>query len=297
MSYKEKIPARVYRLAFTSNNEQSIQLVKSVLLTLGFTADELILGQERLMWQLMIYKEDAAVITSTLTLFKKLALPNIKCAKTMLKPDDWASKWKRGWKPGRLTKLLDVVPLWHRDTYKVVKGRDYILMDTLLSFGTGLHETTRIVSQFIEDYRSEIGSLLDIGTGTGVLALVALKHKAKKVLAIDIGELSVEAAKKNSKLNKLPFKVICQDIASFKHDDTYDFVAANLVTHDLVKFRRQIVRFVKPNGLLAVSGISLDNWDKFEAGFKTASLVMIKVNKGKQWAGALFRLQSIKQKS
>ena len=73
------------------------------------------------------------------------------------------------------------MPVWYRDKYKPVPGRDYILMDTLLSFGTGLHETTQCMAQFIEDKKGKFESFLDIGTGTGILALVALKHGAKDV--------------------------------------------------------------------------------------------------------------------
>lgn len=292
LSYQERIPAAVYRLLLTASKSENLEIARSVLLTLGFHQDHIIAGQTKTAFQLMVFGEDKDRIAKVGALFKRLNLPSIKSAVSLMKPDDWASKWKRGWKPAKLTKLLDVVPLWHRDKYKPKKGRDFILMDTLMSFGTGLHETTRIVAQFIEDYRGQIGSIFDIGTGTGVLTLVALKHGIKEALAIDIGELSVEAAKKNSKLNKLPFKVLLGDIADYKNKQKFDFVAANLVTHDLVSFRKQIVRFVKPNGFLAVSGISLDNWKTFEKGFIAPPLVLIKSVKGKEWAGALFQVTS-----
>ena len=287
MSYQERIPHKVYRLSLLAKEQDQLDLVEGILLTLGFPAQEIVSTQEKHQWQIALFREEPRELRRAIRLINQLNIKHVSASLTLLKPDDWASKWKRGWKPAKLTRLLDVVPLWHQDKYKKIKGRGFILMDTLMSFGTGLHETTRIVAQFIEQYRGQIHSFLDIGTGTGVLTLVALKHGARDVLAIDIGELSVEAARKNSKLNKLPFKVLLQDIASFKHDKTYDMVVANLITHDLVSFRRQIMRFVKKGGLLIVSGISLDNWPKFEQGFITKSLKVLKVKKGKQWAGVL----------
>lgn len=295
MNYQERIPTKVYRLTIHVAHENVLGIVESVLVNLGFNQGELITSLISGHWQLMVYREEPVAIRRASILLKKLALKDVTWSVKLLKPEDWASKWKKGWKPGRLTKKLDVVPLWHLDSYKVKKNRDYILMDTLMSFGTGLHETTRIMSQFIEDAQGQFKSFFDIGTGTGVLTLVALKSGAKQVLAIDIGQLSVEAAKKNGELNKLPFRVLCRDIADMKHAIQYDYVAANLVTHDLVSFRKQIVRFVKPNGLLAVSGISLDNWEKFNQGFLKPPLEVIQIVKGKQWAGVLCRLSSTKK--
>ncbi len=88
-------------------------------------------------------------------------------------------------------------------------------MDTLLSFGTGLHETTRFMAQFIEDKKGKFKSFLDIGTGTGILALVALKYGAQDVIGIDIGPLSVQAALDNMKANQSYFKVVRADIKRY----------------------------------------------------------------------------------
>ncbi len=126
--------------------------------------------------------------------FVRLGLSGVKVRHRRLAPKDWLTLWKSQWKPAALTKKLDVVPVWYQDKYKPRQGCDHILMDTLLSFGTGLHETTRFMAQFIEDKQGKFRSFLDIGTGTGILALVALKNGAEEVLAIDIGSLSVQAA-------------------------------------------------------------------------------------------------------
>jgi ribosomal protein L11 methyltransferase len=162
-------------------------------------------------------------------------------------------------------------------------------MDTLLSFGTGLHETTQIVSQYIEDCSGQFKSFMDIGTGTGILSMVALKSGATQVLAIDIGDLSIEAAKCNFKANRLNAVVKQADITRFRNGQTYDFVAANLITQDLIDHHRQIISFVKPGGYLAVSGISLDNLVKLQSVFRKLPLRCLKTQKGKQWSGLLYQ--------
>jgi ribosomal protein L11 methyltransferase len=162
-------------------------------------------------------------------------------------------------------------------------------MDTLLSFGTGLHETTRFMAQFIEDRRGNFKSFLDIGTGTGILALVALKYGAQKVQGIDIGALSVQAARDNMKANQLIFKVLRADIKKYPSKEKYDFVAANLITEDLIEHAGKIISFVREDGLLAVSGISLDNLSKLRKVFSSLPLKCIKICKGKKWSGLLYQ--------
>jgi ribosomal protein L11 methyltransferase len=288
LSIQERIPQRVFEISFYSADAKNFSVVKAVLLALNFKATDFIEDDDLGKSVLKIYLNNKVDFTKTQNLFKKLSL-KVKVTARILQPKDWASLWKKQWQPAPLTKTLDVVPVWCQKKYKRAKGRDYILMDTLLSFGTGLHETTQIVSQMIEDKKKDIKTLFDIGTGTGILGMVALKHGAKSVFAVDIGELSVEAAKNNFKVNKLKATVKKADINRFAHNKTYDFVAANLVTQDLIAAQNKITRFVKPGGYLAVSGISLLNCPVFEKGFNAKSFIKLETVKAKEWAGYLYQ--------
>ena len=188
---------------------------------------------------------------------------------------------------------MDVVPVWYQDKYKPRSGCDHILMDTLLSFGTGLHETTRFMAQFIEDKRGTFNSFLDIGSGTGILALVAIKYGATDVVGIDIGSLSVQAARDNMKVNQLFFKITKADIKKYPIKKKYDFVAANLITGDLIENAQRIVSFVKEGGLLAVSGISLENLNRLRKAFSSLPLQCLKISKGAQWSGLLYQKKTL----
>lgn len=209
--------------------------------------------------------------------------------RSVLYEDDWLTRWKKDWKPFVLTSRLDVVPVWCR------KGHDSgmrgaILLDTISSFGTGLHETTRFMAQFIDGLQGKFNSCLDIGTGTGILALVALKGGAADVCAIDLDDMCVLAASANFKVNGYPDENIFNaDLKVFKPGRQFDLVCANLVTHDLVKMKRKIISFVKPGGWLAVSGVSLENLPLLRRGFKDLPLRCIKVRKGTKWSAVLFR--------
>jgi len=286
---QERIPKIIYSLHFQSTDEQSYALIRAVLLNLGFSEEDLVGSVLKGSPAIELFDEDQDRLEGVKKLFGRLALAGVKVQQRRLLPHDWLTLWKTQWKPAPLTKKLDVVPVWYHSKYKSRRGRDYILMDTLLSFGTGLHETTQFMAQFIEDKQGSFKSFLDIGTGTGILALVAIKYGAKDVVGIDIGPLSVQAAHDNMKANNLYFKVKRADIKKYNSKDTYDLVAANLITEDLIEHAQKIISFVKEGCLLAVSGISLSNLSKLRKAFSSYPIKCLKISKGKQWSGLLFQ--------
>ncbi len=291
MSFQERVPQSILELSLATSQEKHCAFIRSVLISLGIPSADISEQFEKGVYTLKVFDEKGKKLKNIHQLFLKLKLPAVTSQLLVLKPKDWLTRWKLHWRPAHLTRKLDVVPAWYRKQYRCPKGRDYILMDTLLSFGTGLHETTQIVSQYIEDSKGRLTSFLDIGTGTGILALVAIKHGAKEVLGLDIGDLSVQACKDNMKANKIYFDVRKADIKKFRHPKQYDFVAANLITHDLIDNAQKIISFVKPGGLLAVSGISLDNLPKLRKAFSKLPLTCLQVKQGKQWSGVLYERQ------
>ena len=279
----------VYQLQLRSRSEQALGPVKAVLFSLGYAESDLILSIIKDFYSLELFDKTPAKFVRLKRLFIRLSLPDVKITTHHLAAKDWLTRWKNQWKPTALTKKMDVVPVWHRNKYKTRRDRDYILIDTLMSFGTGLHETTQLMARFIEDNRGKFVSFLDIGTGTGILAFVALKYGARDAVGIDIGQLSVQAARDNMKVNKTYFRVVKADIKKYRSSKTYDFVAANLVTEDLIEHASKIISFVKEGGLLAVSGISLDNLSRLRRAFSSLPLKCLKISKGRQWSGLLYQ--------
>ncbi len=293
MILQERIPSVVYELKITASPSIHEDFLSAVLVALGVPAADIIEESLKGKHVLKVFTEEPKRVEDLAANLRKLKIAGIRLHIKILRPKDWLTRWKIGWKPAALTKQIDVVPVWYKDKYRPKKGRDHILMDTLLSFGTGLHETTRIVSQFIEDHRGCVNSFLDIGTGTGILALVAIKHGAKTIKALDIGDLSVEAAKHNFKVNGAKGQIIRADIRQYKDKQRYDFVAANLITQDLIDNGKRICALVQDGGFLAVSGISLDNLPKLRRAFNELPLKCLKISKGKQWSGLLYQKKTL----
>ena len=282
----EKIPSLLFEYSISAASDELLASPRLVLETIGFKHDEISETCEKKRWTLKVFTEDKKQIEVLKKLFARLKLPGIKLSSKSLKPSQWLTRWKTQWKPLSFTKKLDVVPYWYKGKYKTSK--EIIYLDTLMSFGTGMHETTQRIAQLIEDNRSRLTSFLDIGTGTGILAIAALKLGAKKVVAMDISPLSVEATKANLKVNGLTAKVFKGDIAKLPAREKYQIVAANLITDDLIRNCPQIVDLVEPGGLLMISGISLDNLKRLQQGFKHQTITCRKVSKGEQWAAILY---------
>lgn len=217
-----------------------------------------------------------------------LKLRNVSVKVGKIYRSDWQNKWKRDFKPFRLTKDFDVVPLWYKDRYKTNKRRA-LYLDTTLAFGTGLHETTRFMAEFINQYQKG-GVFLDVGSGSGILAIMAAQLGSKKVDALDIDHDTIKTAKNNFQKNgleKIRLKVC--DIRDYHVKYFYDFVAANLTMDDLINIKHHLSALVKYDGYLAVSGVLLEQVRRLKRAFQPLPLNLVKIKKGRKWVALLYR--------
>lgn len=179
---------------------------------------------------------------------------------------DWLAEWKKGFVPFSLVDDHWVVPSWLAIP---PEARYPILVDPGMAFGTGTHETTQLVAQFLHEVvqKQKVESLLDVGTGTGILAILAKQLEIGKVSATEIEADSRRVAKENFELNKT---------ADIELDErqledltvNYDVVCANIIDGVLVRIQDALKARVKKGGWLIVSGIIAEREKDFLAGFK-----------------------------
>ena len=230
----------------------------------------------------------ALYIKKTLVKFR---LKNVAIKLKVLKGADWLTKWKSTFKPFMLTRRMEVIPLWLKGRYRP-RRKGAIYLDTSLAFGTGLHPTTRFMVSLIERLQGQFESFLDIGTGTGILSIFALHQGAKACACLDISKDAVATARVNLTKNGYSHvKPVCCSIEKYKKKTQFDFVAANLITHDLISFHKQILPFVKPKKYLAVSGISIKNYPAFRRVFDRLPLRCLKIMKEEGWTAVLYQKQ------
>ncbi len=277
-----------------SNEDFACQALYGRLLAAGIKPHDIVEQVKGNRREIVLFPATSLLAQKLLAKIKSLNLRGVRLSLKVLKKSDWQERWKKGIKPFSLTDHIVVVPRWNAVKYKP-QNKFPIYIDTNLAFGTGLHETTRFMAQLIESCRGKFCSFLDVGTGSGILVIVAGFYGAQKMTAIDIDRQSIAVAKTNLAANNVVnVKLLCADLPKWKHRESYDFVAANLVTDDLVNFGRKLVNLVVPNKYLAVSGILLKNLARLQKSFRQLPLKKIKVLRGKEWSAVLYKRVSCK---
>ncbi len=222
---------------------------------------------------------------------ERLALTGIAYELTLsgMQEEDWANTWKQYYKPIRIAHRLMVVPTW--EEYEPKEGDLILRMDPGMAFGAGTHETTRLCATLTEDYMKPGARVLDVGTGSGILAIAASKLGAGEVNAYDIDPVAVRVAQENCDVNGCD-NVTCGISDLLAGVDTrgglYDFVCANIVADIIVRMAGDIFRYMKPGGLLAVSGIIDTQSDRVKAALEKGGLTHILTRAENDWNAMLF---------
>lgn len=168
--------------------------------------------------------------------------------------EDWLNNWKQYFNPVPIGEKLLIRPTW-RDNYSA-DDRVVLNLDPGLAFGTGTHETTRLVLQVIEKYAEAGKKFLDIGCGSGILAVAGLLLGCDSAVGVDIDEMAVKTAKENAELNNVAdrFEVICGNLAD-KISGKYDIVAANIVADAIIALSSDVDKFMNEDSVYIMSGI------------------------------------------
>lgn len=168
--------------------------------------------------------------------------------------EDWLHNWKQYFHPIPVGERLLIRPTW-RSEYDP-QGRVVLNLDPGLAFGTGTHETTRLCLTALERYMRDGAQVLDVGCGSGILAVASLLLGAGHAVGVDIDELAVKTAKENAALNHVDgrFEAVCGDLTK-QVTGTYDVVFANIVADAVILLSKDIAGFLKDDAVYIMSGI------------------------------------------
>jgi ribosomal protein L11 methyltransferase len=164
---------------------------------------------------------------------------------------DWSKKWKEKWTVTHVTNKIAVVPSWL--SYEPKKDEITITLDPGCAFGTGTHQTTQLCMKAIEKHMPANAQMADIGTGSGILAICAMKLGASSAYGCDNDETVIDVCKENAKINQVEatFELKTAD----KLNNKYDFVCANILHNVLAEIMGDLKNLLKPDGKLVLSGI------------------------------------------
>ena len=205
-----------------------------------------------------VAKEIIASILSDINNAKEMsggaiAFGTLEDTKRQVDGDDWIDVWKKHFRPIHLGKIV-VVPEWI--DYTPADGEFIVLLDSNMAFGTGEHETTSMCVEWLQNYITPKTVCIDVGCGSGILGISALKLGAKKAYLTDIDEIAVESSLHNCKLNGVDKRAVVAH--SNLLDDTdiqADVMVANITGEVLKLLAPSIPKNLKDNGVLILSGI------------------------------------------
>ena len=162
----------------------------------------------------------------------------------------WRDEWKKSYAPIEIKNLI-ILPNWiNMDT----KGKVVVKMDPGLAFGSGQHESTQMCLEYMQEINLKGKSVVDVGCGSGILAISAKALGAERVEAYDIDDNAISATKMNAKLNNFDFKVENSNLLQKCHGE-FDVVFANITSEVLKMLSRDLLQYVKNRGIVIISGI------------------------------------------
>ena len=204
--------------------------------------------------------------------------------------DDWAESWKQYYKPiplGRVT----VVPAWEK--YEAKEGEILVRMDPGMAFGTGTHETTRLVMRIMQDELRGGERVLDVGTGSGILSICASKLGAASCNAYDIDPVAVKVARENAKDDG------CDNITVGVSDllagvdlsgGKYNFCVANIVADIIIRMMPDISDYLEVGAPLILSGIIAPRADEVREAVRAAGFEIVREEQENDWLAIMAKL-------
>ncbi len=251
----------------------------------GDLIDESILNADKTIASVFVYLPVEAGTADTLSFIKErfstLGI-DAKIELSGVNEEDWANSWKAYYKPIEIGEKIVIVPAWER--YDAPEGRLVVRMDPGMAFGTGSHETTRLVIGLLEKYIKGGERVLDVGCGSGILAICAAKLGARECKAYDIDSVAVKVARENIKDSGLT-NVTCDtsDLLRGVEKGTYDVICANIVADIIIRMTPDVGELMSPQSVILASGIISERADEVVGVFEQNGFKIIERAEENGW--------------
>jgi len=199
-----------------------------------------------------------------------------------VKEEDWENNWKAYYKPFWVKEKILICPLWEREEHE---NELAVYIDPGSAFGTGTHETTKMCIEHLVDYLKEGQSVLDIGCGSGILAIAAMKLGAKSAQLVDISPLAVKIARENGEINGLyqPEYTVKEGNLTDDIDGQFDIITANIIADIIIPLCSDIRDYMKNETVLITSGIIKERAGDVERAFAENHLTVIQKRELGDW--------------
>lgn len=206
--------------------------------------------------------------------------------------EDWLAKWKEGFEPFPIGARLLVCPPWRRDALNDadINGRQVVVIDPGLAFGTGFHETTQFCLSALQDYVDGAAQVLDVGAGSGILSIAcALLNARCAILALETDQVACKNAAENVALNSVAGRIDIRDSSTDVILNTmahrFDLILANLTYEDHVALMKDYLRLAAKGSTILFAGILKEKSDQMASLLQASGLTIAKRHDGRAWTG------------
>lgn len=227
----------------------------------GDLIDEAILNADKTVASVLVYLSKDAGVVDTLnflkTRFSELSI-DAEITVSGVNEEDWANSWKEYYKPIKIGDKIVIVPAWEK--YDAKDDEIIVRMDPGMAFGTGTHETTRLVIKLLEKYIKQGMRAADVGCGSGILAICASKLGAKECKAYDIDPVAVKVANENIK-DSGQTNITCEVsdlLAQVDKSEPYDVICANIVADIIIRMIPSVGALMNEKSVILASGIIVE---------------------------------------
>jgi ribosomal protein L11 methyltransferase len=214
-----------------------------------------------------------------------------------IQEEEWAEAWKQYFKPTHITERLVIKPTW--ETYEAKPHETIIELDPGMAFGTGTHATTALCMRTLEGVIQPGDNAIDVGTGSGILAVTAVKLGAAHVLALDLDPVAVSSAKENARLNGLEEHITVElsDLLGALHHGSANtgivlpaqVVVANILAEIIMTFVDDVYQALQPGGMYVASGIITSKENDVREALEQAGFTMVSREEENGWVALVAR--------
>jgi ribosomal protein L11 methyltransferase len=217
-----------------------------------------------------------------------LPLGSLEMTKREIEGDDWIEIWRKHFRPLHIGKKIVVVPEWI--TYEKQAGEEIVKLDSNMAFGTGEHETTSMCLELLQEYLTPASVCIDVGCGSGILGISAIKLGAHYAYLTDIDYVAVESAKHNASLNGVDKQVTVAHSDLLDNADVKgDIMLANITADILARLAPSIPKNLKKGGVLILSGIIAPKLEQVISAYTAQGLTLQKQMQKGEWFALAFR--------
>ena len=271
---------------------QSTPFIPELLSSLLWELDILGITEEENLLKIFAAEDSRVDKTSVTNLLKKIIdqklINDFSLSEEIIPLKNWNEEWEKSREVIRISDKIVIKPTFK--DYEPKKNEIILIIDPKMSFGTGEHQTTKLILNLLEKHLKKDDKIFDVGSGTGILSIASIKLGAKSAVAVDNDKLCFDNCKENCELNGVAgfVKILCGEIGDVEENE-FDIVIANIQKNVLIEIASQIKFKLKKDGIAILSGLLKEDEEEIVNHYSSLGFFKTGLESMDEWIALLFK--------